>query len=209
MSNSLAKVVFLFTAAFFAVFFVWPVVETLRGAFVGADGKPTLDYAAEVFRNPIYLEGLWNSLLMGAGSTALAALIALPLALLSDRFIFPGKALLGALILVPMVLPPFVGAIGMKQILGQAGALNALLEALGAMDPAHPMDWLGRGRLVGVVAMNALHLYPILYLNVLAALANVDPAMGERERTLEVTLDHVIERLDLGGLGHHDGLRAG
>ena len=208
MSHILSKFVFFVTAVFFAVFFVWPVGETLRGAFVGADGKFTLDYAAEVFRNPIYLEGLWNSFLMGVGSTVLAVLIAVPLALLSDRFIFPGKALLGALILVPMVLPPFVGAIGMKQILSQAGALNALLEAVGLMDPQHPMDWLGRGRLVGVIVMNALHLYPILYLNVLAALANVDPAMGEAAENLgctgfrkfrKVTLPLIMPGLFAGG----------
>jgi len=208
MSNSLARIVFFVTAVFFSVFFLWPVVETLRGAFVGSDGKPTLDYVIEVFRNPIYLEGLWNSLLMGVGSTALAACIALPLALLSDRFVFPGKAFLGALILVPMVLPPFVGAIGMKQILGQAGALNSLLEALGLMDSLHPMDWLGRGRLIGVIAMNALHLYPILYLNVLAALANVDPAMGEAAENLgctgfrkfrKITLPLIMPGLFAGG----------
>ena len=208
MSNSPARIIFFVTAAFFAVFFVWPVAETLRGAFVGADGKFTLAYTAEVFRNPIYLEGLWNAFLMGAGSTALAALIALPLALLSDRFLFPGKALLGALILLPMVLPPFVGAIGMKQSLGQAGALNAILESLGLMDPAHPMDWLGRGRLVGVIAMNALHLYPILYLNVLAALANVDPSLGEAAENLgctglrkfrKITLPLIMPGLFAGG----------
>ena len=43
MSNSLAKLVFLFTAAFFALFFVWPIFGTLQGAFVGSDGKFTLD----------------------------------------------------------------------------------------------------------------------------------------------------------------------
>ena len=39
---------------------------------------------------------------------ALALLIALPLAFISDRFVFPGKGLLGSIILVPMILPPFV-----------------------------------------------------------------------------------------------------
>ena len=187
MSNSLAKLVFLLTAAFFALFFVLPIFGTLQGAFVGSDGKLTLDYIAEVFRNPIYLEGLWNSLLMGIFSTLLTALIAVPLAVISDRYLFPGKSLLGACILIPMILPPFVGAIGVKQILGQEGALNALLESLGLMNPAHPMDWLGESRLWGVIIMNALHLYPILYLNVLAALANVDPAMEEAAENLGCT----------------------
>ena len=65
------RLVFFFTAAFFALFFVWPIFGALQGAFVGSDGKFTLDYVGEVFRNPIYLEGLWNSFLMGLFSTLL------------------------------------------------------------------------------------------------------------------------------------------
>lgn len=208
MSNGLARMVFLLTSVFFALFFAWPIIETVRGAFVGSDGNFTIDYAAEVFRNPMYVEGLANSLQMAVWSTLLTALIAVPLAVLSDRYIFPGKAVLGALILIPMILPPFVGAIGVKQILGQEGALNALLESIGLMDPAHPMDWLGESRIWGVIVMNALHLYPILYLNVLAALANVDPAMEEAAENLgctgfrkfrKITLPLIMPGLFAGG----------
>jgi iron(III) transport system permease protein len=187
MSKKLSIIVFAVTALFFFFFFLWPIAETLGGAFFGADGRFTIAYVIEVFRNPIYLEGLWNSLLMGVFSTALAIAIALPLAFVSDRFLFPGKNLLSALVLIPMILPPFVGAIGVKQILGQQGALNALLQSAGMMNPDFPIDWLGESRLWGVVIMNALHLYPILYLNLVAALANVDPAMEEAAENLGCT----------------------
>jgi iron(III) transport system permease protein len=179
MSRQFARLVFLLTTLFFVCFFLWPIADTLQGAFIGSDGKFTTGYILEVFRNPLYLEGLWNSLQMGIWSTLLSAAIAIPLAWISDRCLFPGKSLLGALVLVPMIMPPFVGAIGIKQILGQQGALNAMLEDLGLMNPLHPVDWVGEGRIWGVIVLNALHLYPILYLNVLAALANVDPAMEE------------------------------
>jgi len=192
------EIIFALTALFFVFFFALPIWETIRGAFQRPSGGGfTLDYAIEVFRNPIYLEGLWNSLLMAVFSTLLTALIALPLAFLTDRFLFPGKTLFSALILVPMILPPFVGAIGIKQILGQQGALNALLETLGLMNPDHPFDWLGMNRLGGVVVMNALHLYPILYLNVVAALANIDPAMEEAAENLGCTGWRKFRRITL------------
>jgi iron(III) transport system permease protein len=200
--------VFALTALFFLLFFALPVWETLGGAFRQPGGGFTLAYVAEVFRNPIYLEGLWNSVLMAVFSTALTLALALPLALITDRFLFPGKSLFSALILVPMILPPFVGAIGVKQILGQEGALNALLIALGLENSAHPIDWLGASRLGGVVVMNALHLYPILYLNLVAALANVDPAMEEAAENLgctglrkfwKITLPLIMPGLFAGG----------
>ncbi len=208
MTKPASILVFALTSLFFALFFLWPIAETIRGAFYAPDTGFTLAYVGEVFRNPIYLEGLGNALLMAVLSTLLAIAIALPLAFLSDRFLFPGKAALSAMILVPMILPPFVGAIGVTQILGQAGALNALLAAIGFLDPRHPIDWLGESRLAGVVIMNALHLYPILYLNLAAALANVDPAMEEAAENLgctglrkfrKITLPLIMPGLFAGG----------
>ena len=46
MSNQTAKLVFLATGVFFALFFIWPIAETIRGAFVGSDGRFTLEYIA-------------------------------------------------------------------------------------------------------------------------------------------------------------------
>ena len=197
MSKPLSILVFVLTGLFFVFFFAWPIGETLRGAFFTGEGMFTLSYVIEVFRNPIYLEGLTNAFLLAVASTILTVFLALPLAFLSDRFIFPGKSILSALILVPMILPPFVGAIGIKQILGQEGALNALLQALGLMSADHPIDWLGQGRFWGVVVMNALHLYPILYLNLVAALANLDPAMEEAAENLGCTGFRKFRRITL------------
>ena len=169
---------------FFAIFFLFPVIMVIGEAFVDRDGGLTLDYISQVFVNPVYLEGLWNALLLGVTSTLATLLIAFPLALLTHRYRFPLKGPLSALILVPLVLPPFVGAVGVKQMLGVKGALNAFLDNLGLMDPASPVDWLGEGRFWGIVVMNALHLYPILYMNIAASLAHLDPAMEEAAQNL-------------------------
>jgi iron(III) transport system permease protein len=197
MSKTFAWLVYALTLAFFACFFVWPIGVTLGGAFFDADRKFTLEFVAEVFRNRIYLEGLWNSLLLAIGSTTGALTVALPLAFIADRYDFPAKKLLTAVILVPMILPPFVGAIGVRQILGQYGAFNALLMHLGVLGANDTIDWLGRGRMWGVVALNALHLYPILYLNLTAALANLDPAMEEAAENLGCTGFRKFRRITL------------
>ena len=187
VSKSASRLVLLITVAFLGVFLVWPVVESVLGAFLGPAGEGTTAWLMEVFRNPIYLEGLWNALLMGIGSTAIALAISVPLAWLGDRYTFPLKGVLTPLVLAPMVLPPFVGAIGMIAIFGQMGAVNALLHATGLLARTQTIDWLGRGRFAGILILNGLHLYPILYLNAAAALANVDPAMEEAAENLGCT----------------------
>ncbi len=184
MNRKLAIMIYVGTAIFFALFFVYPIWHTVKEAFVTTDGGITFAYVIEIFQNPVYVEGLVNSFYMGLFTTILSLVIALPLALLANTWNFKGKEILNSLILVPLILPPFVGALGIKQLLGQAGVLNSFLIDLGFMEANAPYDWLGEGQLFGVVLMNALHLYPIAYLNVSAALANVDPAMEEAAENL-------------------------
>ena len=111
MSRSAIYSVFFVTLIFIGLFFIFPILATVKQAFVAPDGTFTWNYLMEVLDNPLYREGLWNSLRMAVGSTALSLLIAFPLALLASRFEFRGKMLLTSAILVPMILPPFVGAI--------------------------------------------------------------------------------------------------
>ncbi len=187
MSQSFARIVFGLTALFFAAFFFWPILQILKGGFIDADGDLTFSYLTALLADPVYLNGLRTSFLLACTTTSIALLIALPLAFISDRYLFPGKALLSSLVLIPMILPPFVGAIGIKQILGQYGALNALLIELGLRPEGWTYDWFAANQFLGVAIVNALSLYPIIYLNAVAALANIDPAMEEAAENLGCT----------------------
>ena len=158
---------------------LYPVWLSVSAAFVSdaPEGGFTLYHFLLVFEDPALRGGLINAFLIAATTTTIALLIALPLANLSAKRLFPMKGVLSAVILAPLVLPPFVGAIGMKQLLGRSGSVNALLFDLGAIN--QPIDFLGAGGFWLVVFLEAFSLYPIIYLNLVAAIANVDPAMEE------------------------------
>ncbi len=160
---------------------VYPIWLTVRGGFASdiVEGTGfTLDHVIGVFRDPILVEGLVNALLIATGTTLLSLIIALPLAVLAANYKYPLKGLWNAVILVPLILPPFVGAIGMRALLGRAGAFNAIFDT--------DIDFLGSAKFWGVVIVEALHLYPILYLNATAALANLDPALDEAAENLGI-----------------------
>ena len=188
MKRGTAITVSVAVSVLFAVFFIYPAGMVVKQAFEGTkpDGSHffTLEFLISVFQNPIYREGLWNAFALGIMSTAVTLAIAFPLALVGHRYNFFGKPLLGVLVLVPMILPPFIGAVGVKQILGVNGAFNAMLIDWGLMSASLPYDWLANGRFTGIVLMNALHLYPILYMNIAAALSNLDPAMEQAAENL-------------------------
>jgi iron(III) transport system permease protein len=196
-----AYLVFFITLAIFALLFLYPLGMVLKGGFYTPDGKFTTDYVVGVFRNPIYAEGLLNSVMIAIGTTLLVTCIALPLSLLANRYDFPGKKIFAALVLIPMILPPFVGAIGFTQLLGQYGVVNSFFH-LG------PIDWMGKARYFGVITLQALSLYPVMYLNTSAALANIDPAMEQAAENLgcrgfkkfrRITLPLIMPGLFAGG----------
>ena len=169
--------------AFFAAFLLYPVTFMLRRAF-GAGSEFTFEYFGLLLDSPLQREALGNSLAIAALTTFATTLLALPLAHWMTRYEFRGKALLGGLILVPMIMPPFVGAIGLKQLLARFGSVNLALMNLGLLPQDKPIDWLGAGGFWGIVILQILSLYPIMFLNVSAAMANIDPALREAAQNL-------------------------
>lgn len=171
---------------FFAAFLVYPVSFMLREAFF-VDGRFTLAYFGLVLASPLQREAILNSLLIAALTTVGTIVLSLPLAHFMTRLRFTGQGLLGGLLLIPMIMPPFVGAIGLKQLLARFGSLNLALMEVGILSPDQPIDWLGNGGFWGIVLLQTLSLYPIMYLNVSAALANIDPTLNEAARNLGAT----------------------
>ena len=171
-------------------FMIVPVCQALSSGFRWEDPKTkivywTFDWFGRSLTDLLTYRQLGNSLVLAAATTAVSMLIALPPAILRARCRFAGQGALGMLMLVPMILPPFVGALSMRHLLSQFGAVNILLERVGILDFSKglPPDWLGTG-FVGVVILQSLHLFPILYLNASASLANVDIAYSQAARNL-------------------------
>jgi iron(III) transport system permease protein len=179
--NPATSAVLLLLWGFFVLFMLYPLGYVFSNAFFTADGF-SLVFMKLLFSSPNYTIILANSVNLGLTVTLLTTLLSLPLALLLVRYNFPGKGLLNGLILIPMVLPPFVGAIGMRHLLARFGSVNLLLLEAGVIN--QPIDWLGGGSFWGVVILEALHLYPIMYLNLAAALANIDPSLEEAAKNM-------------------------
>lgn len=162
-----------------SVCLLYPIYLTVRGGFakdVTTGSGFTLDHIILIFRDPAAVNSLLNSFKIALGTTTLAILIAVPLAVLSAQFRFPGKGFFNAMVLVPLILPPFVGAIGVQAIMGREGSINTLLGT--------QLDFLGSAKYWGVIAVQAFSLYPIIYLNATAAIANLDPALDEAAQSL-------------------------
>jgi len=68
----------------------------------------TLRWYARFLQDPSYLDAIWTSASLAVLATALALILGLPVALVIARTRFPGKNLLSALFISPLVLPGVV-----------------------------------------------------------------------------------------------------
>ena len=158
---------------FLLLFLAIPVGTVFYSAFVNADGSFTMGHFGAFFNQPLMQEAFFNSLYVAGWSALLASLIAVPLAYLTVRFEFRGALLIQTLGVLPLIMPPFVGAVAMQLIFGRSGSVNLLLQ-----------DWFGftlpfMEGLNGVIFVEALHYFPFILMNLVVALRNIDGAMEE------------------------------
>lgn len=159
--------------AFLALFLVLPVARVFFTAFIDADGTLTLDHFAAFFAQGLMKESFFNSLYVATLAALFAALIAVPLAYFTVRFEFRGALLIQTLGVLPLVMPPFVGAVALQLIFGRSGSVNLLLQQyFGITLPI--MQGLN-----GVVFVEAIHYFPFILMNLTVALRNIDGAMEE------------------------------
>ena len=168
----------LLIALFLLAFLVIPVLNVVYIAFADGNGGLTLSHFGAFFGISLMQESFWNSLIVALASVFFASLIALPLAYLTIRFEFRGALLVQTLGVLPLIMPPFVGAVAMQLIFGRSGSVNLLLN-----------DWLGVSiplmeGLTGVVFVESLHYFPFILLNLTVALNNIDSAMEESAQNL-------------------------
>src|SRR5438876_3765587 len=160
---------------FLLIFLVYPLMRILYDVFSDEAGRLTLANFVEFARDRYYIRALVNSLLLGLGTVAATSVLGFAVAFLLVRYDFTGRNLFSYLTLIPIISPPLVGVLGFTFIMGRAGTVNVLLE-----------DWFGLARPVnfvyglhGVLLVETLHLFPMITLNVVDALAKIDPALEE------------------------------
>ena len=98
--------------AFLSLFFLYPLAAIVERGLRGA-GDPPVD----VLTDPLTREVVWFTVWQAFASTVLTILVAFPAAYVLGRYRFRGRNLVGALVVVPFVLPTVVVALAFLAIL--------------------------------------------------------------------------------------------
>jgi len=129
------------------------------------------------------------SLVCSLWATALAVAVGLPLAWVLARVPFPGRRLVRALVLVPLVLPPVVGGVALLLALGRRGVVGRYLDQWFSV--TLPFTTAGAALAEAFVAM------PFLVLTAEAAFRNADRRYEDAARTLGAGRWTVFRRVTL------------
>lgn len=168
--------------AYVAVFLVYPtgyavfvaLTDPLTGSF------PSLANGRVLWRDGLFWRAILGNLVVPAASLVVEVVVGLALALyLSERV--PARRLLRVAIVIPFALPEIVVLTIMRSVFAARGYANAALLTVGL----GPIDWLAPGAATAyltVIAVDAWHVTPVVFLMLLAARAAIPDEFDEAAR---------------------------
>ncbi len=174
----------------------YPLLVTLLGAF-GLPGRLTLEHFAEFANRSDEWRALWRSLWISAATVMLAAAVGVPLAFVFERTDFPGRRILGALVALPVALPPLVGVIAFLFLYGESGFFTRGVAALLRLESS-PWRLSGPG---AILLVHAYSMYVYFYLFTRAGLARLEVSVLEAAASLGAGRLRTLLRVTLPMLG--------
>ncbi len=136
---------------------------------------------SELLHNPLYFEVLFRSMRIAASVTALALLVAYPLAYYLAFRVRQHKELLYQLVIIPLWVSYLVRAYAWKTVLGSDGVLNTLLMHFGVIH--QPISLLLYSPYAVVLTLT--HIYtPFAFFPIYASLSQIPPGLLEASADL-------------------------
>ena len=159
------------------VLVVYPSAILVLHSFL-VEGRFSPGHYLRIAQDSATYRVLANSLVVSTGATVGGTALGVALAWLISRTDLPGRRVWRTVLLLPYMIPPFIGAIAWVYLLSPVGYVNQAWMALtGSPDPLFVI--YGR---TGIILVLMLYGYPIVYLAALGVLEQMDPALEDAAR---------------------------
>lgn len=158
--------VFALLGAVLLVYLLYPFVSF----FSWTDGVGTA-----AFGDPAVLSAVKYSLLTAPVSTIIATVFGVPLAYVLARSSFPGKVLVDALVVLPLVMPPVVGGVMLLTGFGRFTPLGAAAASMGI-----PLT----DSLIGIILAQTFVASPFVIITARSGFASIDREIEQAARSL-------------------------
>lgn len=159
--------------ALLALFVLYPLLSVLAGSFLGEGPSGW----SRLFTTPNYLQAVLNTLILASSVTVISVLIGVPLAYVTARYSFRGKALIALLPLITLVIPEVIAAQTWLMMLGNNGLITKALREIGIRLPSF-YGWFGL-----ITSMSFIY-YTYVYIGTVAAIGKFDVQLEEAAQSL-------------------------
>lgn len=161
------------------VFILYPLINVLASSFgaARADGRSGWQV---LLAEPKYMRAVGNTVLLGLVVTLTTTLVGVPLAYITARFRFPGKALIAILPLTTLIVPEVIAAQTWLMMLGNNGLITRTLGGWGIPVPSF-YGWSGL-----IIVMTFIY-YTYIYMGTLAAIRGFDQQLEQAAQSLGAT----------------------
>lgn len=171
------KVISFSILAVYALFLIYPLISLLISS-VWVDGKITFEYFGQFFAKTYYTKTILNSIEVSLTVTAISLVIGVPLAYFYTMYEIKGKTVLQVLIILCSMSAPFIGAYAWILLLGRNGLITNLIKSLTGITIGSIYGFKG------IVLVQALQLFPLVFLYVCGALKNIDNSLLEASENM-------------------------
>jgi len=177
---------------FLAIFFLWPVLALLSGAFV-LDDVPGIGRFLAFFDEPLHQQVYWRTLRIAGLVTLTSMLICYPAAMALVRVAAPWRGLLTGLVILPLMVSPIARTYSWIVLLGRDGMLNSLGLWAGLWPEPVPMLFTEGAVFLGLLQL----MMPMMLISLVSALENLPPDVSAAARTLGASRWQVFARVIL------------
>ncbi len=169
------------------VFILYPLASVVVMA-LRPDGRWTLEIFRHVAANPYLLQGFRNSILMGVLTAGIGTGIGFLFAFAVTRADVPLKRFLHAVAIIPIVSPPFIGALAIIMLFGNNGFITWNLLRIRNF-PIYGFT--------GLMIAQAVTFFPVAYLTLRGVLESINPTLEDAALDLGGSRFRVFRRVTL------------
>lgn len=157
---------------FVALFGLWPLGSFLLGSIQPAEGGLTVGHYRQLLSDDVFLQVALRTTVTAAAATAIAVVLAYPLAYVLTKVAGAAKMVLVALVALPYLTSVLVRVYAWAALLALDGPVNRLLVAAGVLQAPLLLGHSLFGTLLGMVHV----LCPIAVLTLWSQMERIDPA---------------------------------
>ncbi len=169
VGDPLLLIVILLVLASLVIFIIYPLVSVVLTAFRTGTG-----YSFSVFRDVLasrYLrQAFWNSVMMGVLTAAAGAVVGFLFAFAIARADIPFKKFFHVIAIIPVVSPPFIGALSIIMLFGNNGLVTYSLLGINN----YPIYGFR-----GLLFAQVVTFFPVAYITLRGVIESISPTLED------------------------------